>query len=314
MTTLNRYAVMDFGTGSLRLTVAQVNPQGGMDVLHYKNTNHLLGEELAKNKRFSDAEMAKTIELFKSEKATADSFNPVRTVVVGTESVRGSANGRDFMAMVKAATGLDMRLLTGEEELDFSLLGSRHHVQAFGGNVLFADSGGGSTEVALIDAPTLAVKAMHSFKFGVTGLGQRLAHTDVTDAETFDALTRELHDHVRGFMTEVGHATPVEGLVLAGAPFYLIRYKLELAEELLAEYDGHIFTQAEIEDIAHKLRTLGYSGRMQHPYISPAGARWLVPAAAKCLALMRAGGVDKLVLAPSGVTKGLLHAVAEGKL
>ncbi|MBI1363057.1 MAG: hypothetical protein GC134_03655 [Proteobacteria bacterium] len=310
----NRYAVMDFGTGSLRLTVAEVDAVTGVNVLHYKNTNHLLGEELAKNGLFSDDEMAKTLELFKAEKQKADSFAPARTVVVGTESVRGSANGKEFMAKVKAATGLEMRLLTGEEELDFSLLGSRHHVQVFSGNVLFADSGGGSTEVALVDAPSLKVKAMHSFKFGVTGLGQRLAHTDVTDAETFDTMTRELHDYVRGFMTEVGHKTPVEGLVLAGAPFYLIRYKLELAEEMLGDYDGHIFTVAEMEEIAHTLRNLGYSGRMEHPYISPAGARWLVPAAAKCLALMQAGGVDKLVLAPSGVTKGLLHAVAEGKL
>jgi len=314
MTTARRYAVMDFGTGSLRLTVAQIDADNGVDVLHYQNVNHLLGEELAKQGHFSDAEMAHTLELFTQAADKAKSMNPDRTVVVGTESVRGSANGRDFMDKVKATTGLDMRLLTGEEELEFSLMGSRHHLQVFDGPTLFADSGGGSTEVALVEPKSLKVTAMESFKFGVTGLGQRLAHTDITDAETFNALTEELYTHIKGFMDTHKHTAPAAGLVLAGAPFYLIRYQLELAEEMLGGYDGHIFTKHEIRDMADKLCAMGYTGRAAHPFISPAGARWLVPAAAKCLALMEAGQVDKLVMAPSGVTKGLLYAVAGGRI
>ena len=67
-------------------------------------------------------------------------------VAVATSAVREAANGSDFLAQVRALTGLDVRILSGEEEGALIFRAVQHAVDLSQGSVVLADVGGGSTE------------------------------------------------------------------------------------------------------------------------------------------------------------------------
>ncbi|MDQ1347011.1 MAG: Ppx/GppA family phosphatase [Acidobacteriota bacterium] len=67
-------------------------------------------------------------------------------VAVATSAVREAANGGEFLAQVRALTGLDVRILSGEEEGALIFRAVQHAVDLSQGSVVLTDVGGGSTE------------------------------------------------------------------------------------------------------------------------------------------------------------------------
>ena len=67
-------------------------------------------------------------------------------VAVATSAVREAANGREFLAQVRALTGIDVRVLSGEDEGALIFRAVRHAVDLSHGAVVLVDVGGGSTE------------------------------------------------------------------------------------------------------------------------------------------------------------------------
>jgi exopolyphosphatase/guanosine-5'-triphosphate,3'-diphosphate pyrophosphatase len=78
-----------------------------------------------------------------------------RIVAVATSAVREAANGADFLAQVKATTGLAVRTLDGEEEGELIFRAVRHAVDLGSGWSVLIDVGGGSTEWCVARAGVL---------------------------------------------------------------------------------------------------------------------------------------------------------------
>ena len=67
-------------------------------------------------------------------------------VVVGTSALREARNGGAFVEACRERFGVDVRVLTGDEEARFSYLGASSANRFSWGRVLLADLGGGSVE------------------------------------------------------------------------------------------------------------------------------------------------------------------------
>ncbi len=115
-------AVIDLGSNSIKILVATRASGGGVEPLHLRTIDARISGGLgARNPRLGDAAMARGIEAVSSLLADAARFSPRRISVVATSAVRDAANGADFRARLRAATGHDVRLLDGAEEA--SLIG-----------------------------------------------------------------------------------------------------------------------------------------------------------------------------------------------
>jgi exopolyphosphatase / guanosine-5'-triphosphate,3'-diphosphate pyrophosphatase len=110
---------------------------------------------------------------------------------IATSAMRRAADGADFTADVRACTGADPHILSGDEEATYSFLGA---TRGAGGNepVAVLDVGGGSTELA-IDVPAHAqasgtVAYTHSVEVGAVRLAER--HPALLGAVALDAPAR----------------------------------------------------------------------------------------------------------------------------
>jgi exopolyphosphatase/guanosine-5'-triphosphate,3'-diphosphate pyrophosphatase len=141
-----RLAAIDIGSNSLHMVVAEVGPNGSQRLLGREREMVRLGKTGFGEGALSEAAMQDGLEALAKMTTIARLKGAERVVAVATSAVREAANGADFLARVKAHTGLDVQLLTGVEEGQLIYRAVREVVDLGPGTAAIVDIGGGSTE------------------------------------------------------------------------------------------------------------------------------------------------------------------------
>lgn len=139
-------AVIDIGSNSIKMHIADVYGKhvrvirDETEVVKLGRGMSLTGHLAEANMRISCETVARMVKRAKS--CGAEIF------LVGTMALRTAENASDFVNMVKAECGLDVKIFSGEDEAKYSWLGASDGFELKGSAVMF-DSGGGSTEFVL---------------------------------------------------------------------------------------------------------------------------------------------------------------------
>ena len=168
---ITRIAAIDIGSNSIRQLIADVSPGGSIKVVDEMKDAPRLGAGLAESGALSEEAMGRAIEALGRMALLAKQARATRIEAVATSAVRDAANGRTFLARVKRATGLDVRLLSGEQEARLSFLSAMAHFDLAVGRAVVMDIGGGSLELALSAGGV--VDRLLSFPLGTVRLTER---------------------------------------------------------------------------------------------------------------------------------------------
>lgn len=144
-----RLAAIDIGSNSIHMLVVErggPGAAGGYRVLARERDMVRLGKSALADGALSDKAMRKGLEALLKMTTLARLKGAGEILAVATSAVREAANGRDFLAQVRALTGLDVRILSGEEEGTLIFRAVQHAVDLSRDTVVLADVGGGSTE------------------------------------------------------------------------------------------------------------------------------------------------------------------------
>src|SRR5690349_6078403 len=139
------YAVVDIGSNSVRLVVYEELGRAPLPRFNEKSLCRL-GEGLAATGRLAAQPMRRTVEAARRFRAITDAMGVVRTDVLATEATRRAENGGELVDAIRREAGLEVRVLSGEEEAYYGALGV---VSGFFRPVgVVGDMGGGSLEIA----------------------------------------------------------------------------------------------------------------------------------------------------------------------
>jgi exopolyphosphatase/guanosine-5'-triphosphate,3'-diphosphate pyrophosphatase len=142
-----RLAAIDIGSNSIHMIVVATEPQGGYRVLGRERDMVRLGKTgLGGEGALSEAAMRDGLEALMKMTTLARLKGAEQVVAVATSAVREASNGQDFLARVRAQTGIDVQLLTGVEEGRLIYRAVREAVELGAGTAAIVDVGGGSTE------------------------------------------------------------------------------------------------------------------------------------------------------------------------
>lgn len=112
-------AVIDIGSNSIKVLVATRAADGSILPLKTRTIDARISAGISKSDpRLTEDGMIRGIEAIRALLADAAAFSPVKTILVATSAVRDARNGADFRERVRAATGQEIRILSGEEEAD----------------------------------------------------------------------------------------------------------------------------------------------------------------------------------------------------
>lgn len=110
-------AIIDIGSNSIKILVAARASNGDFEALKTKTLDARISAGISKAKpELSEDGMVRGLAAIKELLADAALFSPKKIILVATSAVRDATNGVIFRERVKAATGHDIRILTGDEE------------------------------------------------------------------------------------------------------------------------------------------------------------------------------------------------------
>ena len=112
---LPRLAAIDIGTNSIRLVVAEVQPDASYRVLDQDREMTRLGRGLYSSGRLGDSPMEQSFQALGRMKAIADGFGVVELRAIATAAVREAANGREFVREAWRRHRVRIEVVTAEE-------------------------------------------------------------------------------------------------------------------------------------------------------------------------------------------------------
>ena len=142
-----RVAVIDLGTNTALLTVAEIN-QKINSLLDCKETPRL-GENVDKTKRISSASIKRVLKTIQSFKKKALKLKTQKIVLIGTAALREAKNTSYIKKLIQDETGLRLEVISGRKEAELAFRGAIADFKHKSKQFTLLDIGGGSTEVIL---------------------------------------------------------------------------------------------------------------------------------------------------------------------
>jgi exopolyphosphatase/guanosine-5'-triphosphate,3'-diphosphate pyrophosphatase len=298
-----RISAIDIGSNSIRQTIADVSPTGTIRVVDEMKAAPRLGAGLYKKGALSEVAIENALSTLKRMATLADQLGAKRSEVVATSAVRDASNGEEFLRLVKAETGLKVRILHGEDEARLSFRSALAHFDLGVGRSVVMDIGGGSLELALSEDGL--VERLISLPLGAIQMTERYLGADIKKKGM-----RKLRKHVRqelrrDLSARHWHAARIfcsGGTFTTLASIYLARIGMESAKTV----HGTVIPRVELEHIVDMLRNMSLAERQGVPGLNAARSDIILGGLAVAAEVAARVEAKELVVSAYGIREGIL--------
>jgi exopolyphosphatase/guanosine-5'-triphosphate,3'-diphosphate pyrophosphatase len=144
-------ASIDVGSHTARLLVARWEA-GRLESLLRKRAYIRLAEdfESPESRTLKQAGIERALKSLEEFKSDLEEYRAKTTRAVATGVVRAAANRDPFMDLIREKTGIQVEVISGEEEARLTGLGIQHALELGGRPFIAFDLGGGTTEFLLV--------------------------------------------------------------------------------------------------------------------------------------------------------------------
>ena len=142
-----RLAAIDIGSNSVRLIVAEAVRGGNYRILDEEREPTRLGRSVGLDGNLDQQSMEQTIAALDAFQKIASGFQAESLRVIATCAIREAGNGPDFCRRIREEVGLEVEVISGEQEGRYAFSSVQHAFDLTDKNVVVADIGGGSTEI-----------------------------------------------------------------------------------------------------------------------------------------------------------------------
>ncbi len=317
------FAALDLGTNNCRLLVARADgaeTTSGFTVIDAFSRIVRLGEGLAASGVLSEGAMTRTIDALKICAERIASHRVSRARTIATEACRRAGNGPDFMARVRGETGLDLEIITPEEEARLVVAGCSALLDPHVPNALVFDIGGGSTELVWLSVPpsggAVTIIDSVSLPHGVVTLADRYGGREVSP-ETYAAMVAEIDaaladvDARNNIAARVA-AGAVQMLGSSGTVTTLAAVHFRLPRYNRRRVDGATLSFDDLRRASRLLSSQSHEQRVRNGCIGIERADLVIGGCAILEAICNRWPVGKLRIADRGIREGILLNLARG--
>lgn len=240
-------AAIDIGSNTTRVLVAE--PMDGqlkkvMEQRAYTRISKAVDDDGA----ILPDKVEEVGELVATQVRLARELGAVEIRAVATAAVREASNGPEVAAAIAAAAGVEVEILSGEEEGRLSFIGA---TKALGhpaeGSIGVVDVGGGSTEVILGTVPD-GVDEVRSWHIGSGVLADELITSDPPSASEI----RRVRDHIEDFFADVDFEHPDQAVAVGGSATSLRRLVGAVLEYETLERAIRVLSSEPAADVARR--------------------------------------------------------------
>jgi exopolyphosphatase / guanosine-5'-triphosphate,3'-diphosphate pyrophosphatase len=304
----HRVAALDVGTNSVRLVVAETDPNRGFRVVTDAKETTRLGGGMFENNVLAPEAMERTVAALGRLRNVAENHHVERLRAIGTAAVREAENQREFLKLAEREAGVEIEVVDADREGRLAFASVAAGVDLGRRRVAVIDIGGGSTEVVfsaggLIDAVT-------PLKIGAVRLTERFAHIADPD-EQFQAMRTAADELIMRSLPR--RPFPIDVVIGCGGTCNnLARLAVRNGAaavgggRFLFAVSGCELPRAEVTRILDWLRKLTVEERRAVAGINPDRAEIIVAGACIVERIMDRLDVDRLQVHDGGVRDGLI--------
>jgi exopolyphosphatase/guanosine-5'-triphosphate,3'-diphosphate pyrophosphatase len=299
-------ASIDLGTNTARLLIGSVT-DGKVTRCHIVRRITRLGGGFTKTSGISDEARQRSVAAMKEFAESIAAFRPVRLKAVTTSAVRDAANGREFCHKVLEETGIELEIISGEDEGRMTLSGVISGIDTIPEYLLVFDIGGGSTEYTLARGDEilftrslpLGVVRLTEGKSNITAISKKIE-------KELQPLVMEIRN--AGFEAELAKATL---LGTAGTATTLAAISRQLENYDYRLINNYQLSIDEIRDILARLLPLSPKERLAQVIGLEQGREDLIIAGTLLtLKTMELFGLPMLKVSDFGLLEGVLLDLA----
>lgn len=321
MTDSQPLAAIDIGSNTIHLVV--VRPTGdGRDLITLADELDLtrLGADVSSTGAISPERAARAISVLRAQAARAQSLGAQEEVLlIATEGVRAASNANDFLARVRAETGITPHLITGDQEAALTFWGATSGLPATHERLAVLDLGGGSMEVVIGEGSRILWRV--SLPLGSGAMQGRFAPSDPPQTSELERVRQEATAQLAGLNVPLPVARVIAcggtatSLVLLAIRALHIPEPASLAtgEETPPQPNDNgadlgLLTREHLDALTSLLATLPVAELVQRHGVAEARARLLGAGAAVLQTTAEYLGTGSLSISRRGVREGAVIA------
>jgi exopolyphosphatase/guanosine-5'-triphosphate,3'-diphosphate pyrophosphatase len=302
-----RVAVIDIGTNSTRLLIADVG-DGGVEKLERRSRVTRLGRGVDLSGQLSAEAIEATCEAIADYVAICEEAAVGLIEAIATSAVRDASNGDAFVAELRERFALSARVLDGAEESRLTYLGAtsqRPHRDP----VVVIDIGGGSTELIVGSGERIDFHA--SLQAGVVRHTERHIASDPPTCSELESLAADARGLVGDAIADDQPPAVAGGIAVAGTPTSLAAVELGLEPYDPERVHGHVLTLPSIQRMLSTLASLPLAERTEIAGLHPDRAPTIVAGVVILIEAMRAFSLDRIEVSEHDILYGTAINAAE---
>ncbi|HXP38442.1 MAG TPA: Ppx/GppA phosphatase family protein [Solirubrobacteraceae bacterium] len=310
-------AVVDIGTNSTRLLIADVDRDSGeLHELARRSEVTRLGEGVDASGSLSDAAIDRVLKVLAEYHGEIEEHDCEANLAVLTSAVRDADNGEQFAARLRDEYGLDARVLKGEEEAQLTFLGAMSgqagpdQTTDEAGSAdpksseptVVIDVGGGSTEFVVGRGHTAGFHV--SLQAGVVRMSERHIHSDPPEPDELQALAADVREVFTEGLPSSEREHVTRGIAVAGTATQAAAIEQELDPYDPTRVDGYDLQLGTIELLLARLADMDEAKRREVVGLHPDRAPTIVAGMIVLGEALRAFGLEHVEVSEHDILHG----------
>ncbi len=298
-----RVAVIDIGSNSTRLLIADLDEDRVVDELERRSVVTRLGTGVDANGELQDDAMQRVYSTLDEFKEEIERRRPEKKIAIFTSAVRDATNGSEFANAVGDRYGFEPHVLEGDEEAGLTFLGATSERDPEDQTpTLVIDIGGGSTE--LVVGSGREARFHVSTQAGVVRQTERHINDDPPSPDELDQLAEDVRAIISDAIKPEVRGEVRHGIAVAGTATSLAAIAQRLEPYDPEKVHGYTVSKEEAERILGELAAISLEERRATPGLHPDRAPTIVAGAIILREVMELFGLSAIEVSEHDILRG----------
>ena len=296
------FGVIDVGTNSVKFHLAERRADGAANVVVDRAEVTRLGEGLDETGALTEPAIQRTVDAIAGMVDEARRHDAVAIAAVGTAGLRIAPNRQIFLDAVRARAGIDVEVISGEEEGRLAYIAATSAQPLARGSLVVFDSGGGSSQFTFGEGSR--VDERFSVDVGAVRFAERFGLAGAVERDAVDAALAA----IAGDLTRLdGRERPTAVVGMGGTVTNLTAVKHGLAKYDPEIVHGTVLDLGEIDRQIELYRARDAEQRRTIPGLQPARAEVILAGACVVRTILTKLGHDSLTVSDRGLRHGVFR-------
>ena len=300
---MKKFGSIDIGSNTVRLLVMEADDAGNFKEVDSKRVICRLGEGINSEKRLLPHRMELTLDVLQRFRGQCQKYGDIPIRVVATSAVREASNRDEFVQLAKERAGLDVQVISWEEEARLTVGGVFWKLPPSGKTLIF-DIGGGSTE--FIFSQDKQELASAGTSLGVVRLTEQFITQHPVDAREYENLKSHVREQLDRVRFRLGEPMPEKLIGTAGTVTTLAAMDRNIYPYDPEKIHGIDLPLENIQRLFEDLKSKSLEQRLEIPSLERGREDLIIAGTALILETMETFNCSQLTVSEYSLREGVL--------